>query len=770
MKHQAFDYRYSGGSLNVDDPTYVIRQADRDFYNGLKAGEFCYVLNSRQMGKSSLRVRTMAKLQEEGIVCVFIDLTGIGKAGITIEQWYADIVRSLVNSCLIATDFNWRKWWREQRDLLSPVQRLKVFIEEVLLVRIKEKIIIFIDEIDRVLSQDFNLDDFFAVIKNCYSLRDSKPEYKRLTWAVLGVATPSELIKNPNFTPFNFGKAIALSGFSLTECLILEKGLSPVTDNPQKLLQEILYWTGGQPFLTQKLCWLATNRENNQINGKESEFIKNLVKNSLIDNWESQDEPPHFKTIRNRIIYSYNSSKNLLLLYQTILKKGKIATKNNFKYQELKLSGLVKQKDNYLEIYNPVYREVFNPQWVKKQLLLLEESNSTSLGLVFITSIVITLIVAGLRSLGLWQTWELAAYDLLMRTRPIEPEDNRILVIGATEQDLNKYGYPIPDRVIASLLDRVQEYNPRAIGLDIFRDNPISNNDFSGYQALNKHFQNNQKLIPVCTFDTNIASPPASRKIQLGFVDIFDDSSYNKRDDTVRRYLLSRSNNNLSETCPTTYSFAWQLIYLYLENKNIEINTIDNDWQFSSVISKRLQKYSSGYQNLDARGNQILINYRNTRNPHKIAPQITLGDILNQQELDSNLIKDRIILIAVTASSVQDYHDTPYGEMRGVNIHAHVTSQILSAVENKRPLIKWLLLWQDISLIGIYSLISGLVIWHFKTVQNRIIISVILLIILYIFCWIMFVRGFWLPLVPSAISSIITVVSLVVLRERKKYL
>lgn len=160
MNPQSFDYRYSGGSLNADDPTYVMRQADWDFYNGLKDGEFCYVLNSRQMGKSSLRVRTMARLQAEGFVCAFIDLTGIGKESITPEQWYADIVRSLVNSCL--TRFNWRKWWREQRDFLSPVQRLKVFIEEILLVKIKQKIVIFVDEIDRVLSQKFSLDDFFC--------------------------------------------------------------------------------------------------------------------------------------------------------------------------------------------------------------------------------------------------------------------------------------------------------------------------------------------------------------------------------------------------------------------------------------------------------------------------------------------------------------------------------------------------------------------------------------------------------------------------------
>ena len=97
---------------------------------------------------------------------------------------------------------------------------------------------------------------------------------------------------------------------------------------------------------------------------------------------------------------------------------------------------------------------------------------------------------------------------------------------------------------------------------------------------------------------------------------------------------------------------------MYLDNKKIEINTIDNNWKFGSLITKRLQKRSGGYQNLDARGNQILINYRNSPSPQKIAQQIGLGDILNKK-IAPTLIEDRVILIAVTASSVQDFHDTP---------------------------------------------------------------------------------------------------------------
>jgi adenylate cyclase len=356
-----FEYQV-GGSLSSHSPSYVSRQADTDIYETLKAGQCCYVLNCRQMGKSSLRVRAMEQLQAEGTVCLFVDLTGMGTQNLTPEKWYAGFVQSLVTGSQLGNKVQWRTWWRERQDLLSPVQRLATFIEEILLVEIPQKIVIFVDEIDRVLSQNFLLDDFFGLIRFCEEQRANQAAYHRLTFALLGVATPSTLIRDKTQTPFNFGKAIALDGFQVEDVQPLIQGLEGVVEHPQDCMAEILDWTQGQPFLSQKLCQLVTSTFDRY------QSVAEVVQRRIIDEWESQDEPEHLRTIRDRLLRNQELSVRLLGLYQTILQQGAIPFDGSLSQMELKLSGLVVERQGMLKVYNRIYAAVFNLEWVQQRL------------------------------------------------------------------------------------------------------------------------------------------------------------------------------------------------------------------------------------------------------------------------------------------------------------------------------------------------------------------------------------------------------------------
>ncbi len=371
-------YQYQiGGYLQVSAPTYVKRRADEELYQELQAGNFCYVMSPPQTGKSSLVLQIARRLQAEGTLIAGVNLKSISTPNITPKKWYGAIMQRIANSFNITNKFDAVKWWND-REILPPVQRLELFIEKVLLKSIQQNIVIFVDEIDGTKNLNFCARDFFALIRNCHSQRVNKSEYARITFALVGSALPSELIGHPTCNPFHIAIRITLDQFNLQESLPLAKGLALKAFRPQKVLQEILAWTGGQPFLTQKLCCLVLEYGSFIGRNREVQEVEKLTKIRIIKNWEDWDKPEHLSAIRRGIFQSRCDLGQLLSLYQQILEASdskkigeilEVDSDSSPEQIELQQLGLVvKNSHNKLIVANRIYESVFNIFWVEKEL------------------------------------------------------------------------------------------------------------------------------------------------------------------------------------------------------------------------------------------------------------------------------------------------------------------------------------------------------------------------------------------------------------------
>ena len=747
-----FSYQI-GGSLGPESPTYIVRQADRDLLNTLLAKEYCYILNARQMGKSSLRVRTMGMLENRGIACTEIELSGIGSQQITSHQWYGGIIQEIIDGFELT--INRRNWWREREDL-SPVQRLKELIETVLLQQIAGDIVIFIDEIDSILSLDFATDDFLSLIHNFYNKRANKPEYRRLTFALLGVATPRELMQDRRATPFNIGRAIEIRGFELAESMPLARGFEDRFSNAREIMKRILFWTGGQPFLTQKLCRLV--KHHTQITDLAA--LDELVKTNIVQNWESQDDPEHLRTIRDRLCRYANrqsvvnvkdsSSQELLKIYRQIRRWGKIRQKDSQEHLELQLSGAVATDGNHLIVKNQIYKAVFNLNWVDRQLEDLNKNqfNSLSFSKILAIGLAIASSVLGMRTLGWLESRELQIFDLMMRIRPVEPPDSRILLVTVTTDDIRSQpvaerdGASISDRSLSRLLTKLERSSAEMIGLDIYRETPLA----AKHQSNMDRVRQSDRFIAICNYGEPgvLASPKIIA--QDGFNNLLLDS-----DGVVRRQILAVDD---VQPCKNKYSFSWLLAADYLSGKGFKKRVTKDYLQLGKKPFLPLEANTGSYQQLDSRGNQILLNCRNSS---QIAEKVTLTKFLND-DFNLDRVRDRLVIIGTTAPNFNDNWRTAcFNKETGVELNAQMASQILSHVLDNRPLLWSLPELLEMVIIIACSFLPGLFYYYSQSyLQFAKGIATTAFIILVSGEALLVVIGLWLPVLPLLIALVTT--------------
>jgi WD40 repeat protein len=391
----------AGGTLRPDTPSYVERGADQELLDRAMAGDFCYVLTSRQMGKSSLMARVARRLKEAGVHTAIIDLTGIGAGEgdenekASADRWYKGVARAIARGLNLKADLN--DWWREREDL-PALQRLTEFFGDVALAEAAGRIVIFVDEIDTTIKLPF-ADDFFAAIRACYNKRAAEPEFNRLSFVLLGVASPSELIKDTARTPFNIGHRIDLTDFTFEEAKPLARGLRVTEERGEQALRRILHWTGGHPYLTQKLCQTLAQeqppRRQDRQEKKEdddekapdpisfdsswrasrlggdayTEFIDSIVDAELLSPQAGLNDS-NLNFVRDRVTKGGRLTPAMLKLYRRIRRGDKVIDDTRSPVHSwLKLSGLiVRREDRSLRVRNLVYERVFTGEWAKKAM------------------------------------------------------------------------------------------------------------------------------------------------------------------------------------------------------------------------------------------------------------------------------------------------------------------------------------------------------------------------------------------------------------------
>ena len=351
----------AGGAVQAGGGIYIPREADQELLALCRSGAFAYVLTPRQMGKSSLMVQTANVLREQGIRPVTVDLTKIGTL-LNAEAWYLGLLTTICRQLGLGRQL--MKWWQSHKHL-GVTQRLTQFIEEVLLTEISEQIVIFVDEIDTTLNLDFT-DDFFIAIRAFYLARAENSEFARLSFVLFGVATPSDLIRNPHSTPFNIGQRVDLTDFTFREALPLAEGFDLPNEEAQQLLHWVLDWTGGHPYLTQRLC--QTLCKENRKNWSEL-AVAEVVNRIFFGDASKQDTNLQF--VRDMLTKRSPDIAGGLTVYRKVLlnKQKVLDEEQSLVKSHLKLSGVVKRRsDGVLQVRNRIYQQVFDLAWVREHL------------------------------------------------------------------------------------------------------------------------------------------------------------------------------------------------------------------------------------------------------------------------------------------------------------------------------------------------------------------------------------------------------------------
>jgi CHASE2 domain-containing sensor protein len=398
--------------------------------------------------------------------------------------------------------------------------------------------------------------------------------------------------------------------------------------------------------------------------------------------------------------------------------------------------------------------------------------------LVLVIGFSVTTLTFGIRWTGGFQVAELHSFDHLMRHRPIERADERLLIVEATTDDLYTYGlnnFSIRDEVFVELIDYLQTHGARVIGFNTLRDLPVSQNPVAdaGNELFTK-IRNTENLVASCFVDNNYedsAAPPPGAP-QVGFSDLEPDSAAGDRTDTIRRYTISQTPNQddpQTSRCEAEISFALLTAYTYFEQEStstVQIQSVETEnssrvWQVGTNELPRWQRHHGGYQLMeDDRGWQVVINYRNLRpgTIEEVGRTVSIGQLLDesqQQDFNPDWIRDRVVLIGTTSIQVDGKLLTPLGRMSRLSIQAHMVSDLIATALGERTPIRSWQPWQDFIWLLAWSSLSAIMATlkqSFLGIITVALVPAIAISLMAQFALSMF--SIWIPLVPAIVASL----------------
>ena len=290
---------------------------------------------------------------------MLLDLTAFGR-NLTLEQWYESLRDRIGRQLHLEDEL---EEYANQMSRVSPLQRWVGAITDVVLPRLSGKLVIFLDEIDFAKSLPFSTDEWFSAIRACYNRRVLDAELNRLTFCLLGVASPSDLIRDSRTTPFNIGRRIELTDFTREEAEPLTPGLGHDPAIAAMVLTRVLYWTGGHPYLTQRLCRAAA-----ECHAATNEGVDRLCEELFLST-RARSSDDNLLFAREQMLRGEVDRASLLTLYGRI-REGKRVPDDptNHIVSVMRLSGVIRARTGHLTVSNRIYSHVFDRAWVEANM------------------------------------------------------------------------------------------------------------------------------------------------------------------------------------------------------------------------------------------------------------------------------------------------------------------------------------------------------------------------------------------------------------------